>query len=363
LPSSALDKIIDGAASFAHSRAQRGITCAPGMQRLTAPVAGPSLARRTDMTKLASFVAFGLLAIPACVASSSDDVRSVEQSIVGGQTVNPTEYPSVVALEDSPGNWFCTGTLISSDWVLTAAHCVADGPTTGLNVRFDDPDVNDAAGGIVVAISEVHAHPDFDWEAWDNDIALLRLATPVTDRTPTPIHRDQVAAATQVIDVGYGVADNQDNGGGLLRSVDKVTADCAGANDPTVSGDVLICMDANDGRGSCFGDSGGPTFARINGSLVVAGVTSGGTGDLCGAGWDLYTSVFAELSFVDTTISAPPTDPGMGNPDPMNPDPDGVPRGDDDEDDDGGCSTGNGHGAGTLLLAAFATFFARRRRR
>ncbi len=311
------------------------------------------------MTKpaIASFVC--LLAVPACVASSTD-VSSSEQAIVGGQMASPQDYPTVVALEDAPGNWFCTGTLIANDWVLTAAHCVADGPTTGLHARFDDPDVNDAAGGLVVAISEVHAHPEFDWKAWDNDIALVRLATPVTDRAPTPLYRDVVVAQTPVIDVGYGVADNNDGGGGLLRSVDKVTADCAGANDPTVSGDVLVCMDASDGRGSCFGDSGGPTFTRINGSLVVAGVTSGGTGDQCGAGWDLYTSIVAELLFLDATMGMPPMNPDI--PDPMNPDP-GTPGGDDADDDDGGCSTGRSHGVGTLLLAAFATFFARRRRR
>lgn len=314
------------------------------------------------MTKSAlSSLLFGLLAVPACVTSSSDSVGRVEQGIVGGQMANPLDYPSVVALEEEPGNWFCTGTLIASDWVLTAAHCVADAPGTGLHVRFDDADVNDTTGGVVVAVSEVHAHPDFDWEAWDNDVALLRLATPVTDRAPTPIYREAVPAATPVLDVGYGAADNNDGGAGQLRAVEKVTADCAGANDPTVSGDNLVCMDASDGRGSCFGDSGGPTFATIGGTRVVAGITSGGTGDLCGAGWDLYTSIYAELAFIDMTMAQAP-DPGT--PDPMNPDP-GQPGGDDSHTgaDDGGCSTGGGHGAGTLLVAGLGLALVTRRRR
>jgi MYXO-CTERM domain-containing protein len=53
--------------------------------------------------------------------------------------------------------------------------------------------------------------------------------------------------------------------------------------------------------------------------------------------------------------------PGGMEPDPMNPDPGGMPVGEDT--DDGGCSTSGGHGAGTLLFAAIAGLLARRRRR
>jgi len=296
-----------------------------------------------------------LLAAPACVEPIGSGTTT--QSIIGGETANPADYPSVVALEDGPGDWFCTGTLIAPSWVLTAAHCVDGETATTMHIRFDDPDVNDGPGGTVVAVASIHAHPDFNYDLWDNDVALVELITPVTDRTPTAIARDAIPAGTQVLDVGYGVVDNNDNGGGLLRKVAKVTADCAGANDPGISNDNLLCMDASDGRGSCFGDSGGPTFATIAGTQVVAGVTSGGTGNLCGAGWDLYTSVHGELAFIDSVLSGT-TDP---DPDPM-PDPDPDPTTDPPGGDDsrGGCSTGGGGGWAAIVLAALVAWRRRR---
>src|SRR5688572_11014097 len=146
-------------------------------------------------------VLFGLLALPACAIDGGHGTSS--QSIVGGQEAMPSEFPTVVGLEDSPGNWFCTGSLITDQWVLTAAHCVEG--STGISVRFDDPDINTAAGGIVVGVAEVHSNPMFNWQDWDNDIALLKLAQPVTDRATTPIYRPVVPFGTPVTDVGYGV--------------------------------------------------------------------------------------------------------------------------------------------------------------
>lgn len=309
------------------------------------------------------WVALSFATAAGCALEPLDaELGTTTRAIIGGVAADSADYPSVVALEETPGNWFCTGTLIAPQWVLTAAHCVMES-TAAINVRFGDNDVSDTTGGTVVAVAAVHTHPEFDWKAWDNDIALLELAQPVTSVTPTPIYRDVVPAATPVIDVGYGVADNMDGGGGLLRSVEKVTADCAGANDASVSGDVLVCMDASDGRGSCYGDSGGPTFAMLGGQRVVAGVTSGGTGDACGAGWDLYTSIHAELAFLDATMTGAPTEPTEPT-EPSEPsepsDPSAPADPTMDEPADGGCNAGGSVGGLVGLLLGVALLRRRR---
>ncbi len=302
-----------------------------------------------------------VLIAPACVTSPQETIA--EQSIVGGQTAQPADFPTVVALENSPGNWFCTGTLIDKDWVLTAAHCVEGETAANLSIRFDDANINDTTGGKVVAVAEIHGHPGYVEANWDNDIALIKLATSVTDREPTPVHRPIVASATTVIEVGYGDADINGNGAGILRKLSTPTIDCATTQDPTISGANVLCFDASDGNASCYGDSGGPAFITVNGKLLVAGITSGGTQDSCTAGFDLYTSVAGELAFVDQYLAGgpgPDPDPEP-DPDPM-PDPDPQPD-PDPKEASAGCHTGGGTNGGIVMIALVGLLARRRSKR
>lgn len=291
------------------------------------------------------------LLVTACVAPVTSEQ---EQAIIGGELAQPSEFPTVVALENTPGNWGCTGSLIDKAWVLSAAHCVVGETPASLKIRFDDGNVNDTTGGRVVAVAEIHAHPSFVDTAWDNDIALIKLAEPVTDRAPTVIHRPTVPPATMLIEVGYGDSDANNNGAGILRKVTVPTVDCAMANDPEISNTNLLCFDPTTGKTSCYGDSGGPAFIPVGGKLEVAGISSGGTGNTCIMGWDLFTSVAGEIAFVDMYLGTTSEPDPTPDPDPNNPD---------GADADAGCCTASGGSTSLVFAAAFLLFVVRRRRR
>jgi secreted trypsin-like serine protease len=46
-----------------------------------------------------------------------------DPKVVGGTEAQPGQFPWLVAIYCG-GKWFCTGSLISENYVLTAAHCV-----------------------------------------------------------------------------------------------------------------------------------------------------------------------------------------------------------------------------------------------
>lgn len=249
---------------------------------------------------IALFIALCLPLVGVALAQQADDGR-----IVGGQEADPGEWPWQVAIvqrgADTYNGQFCGGSLISRDWVLTAAHCAG-------SLTPDDIDVAAGIHNLVapdpgflrVGVAEIIIHPGW-YGGGDNDIALLRLAEPIDERPaaadalpiafiePAPGDSPAFTGVTSVV-TGWGNTLGQPDPGGVdfpeaLHEVEVPVVSneyCNSVYFGTITDNMLCAGLLRGGADSCQGDSGGPlvVFDDATGGRLLAGIVSFGQG--CG---------------------------------------------------------------------------------
>ncbi|XP_050545968.1 phenoloxidase-activating enzyme-like isoform X2 [Daktulosphaira vitifoliae] len=117
---------------------------------------------------------------------------TVRDRLVGGEIPNLDDWPWIVALgytnaskTNNYNRWLCTGSLITDNFVVTAAHCTLGTNIGKLNtVRISDlnldPKINDGASPQDILIAKIIVHEQYNVERYTNDIALLKLKKSVT---------------------------------------------------------------------------------------------------------------------------------------------------------------------------------------
>ncbi len=101
--------------------------------------------------------------------------------IVGGETASSATWGWAVSINIAD-TYLCGGSIISSSWVITAAHCVNGVPAStitvyaGSNIRW--------SGTQSRVASQVIVHSHYNPDTFVNDIALLKLDTPLTMTDP-----------------------------------------------------------------------------------------------------------------------------------------------------------------------------------
>ncbi|KAJ9580604.1 hypothetical protein L9F63_024219 [Diploptera punctata] len=232
----------------------------------------------------------------------------VAPKIVNGQQATRGQFPyqAAVYLDSSS---FCGGSLISTTFVLTAAHCAQSVSRFTVYLGAQALSASESGRVIVTSTSKI-VHASYNPSTIANDIALIRLPSAVsltsfiqTIALPGRSLSSNSFAGSTVTVSGWGRTATSTSVSNQLNYVD-LTVITNSACSSFFGSYILastICADGSNRQGSCNGDSGGPMVVTSGGQRIQIGVVSFGSGLGCTAGYPTaYARVTSFLDWIST---------------------------------------------------------------
>lgn len=297
------------------------------------------------------------LALSACLLTQPLIAAESSEKIVGGKNAN-AEWHTLAAIiskskkeEAINNNWeypvfqaqFCGGTILSDEWILTAAHCVLQQKpdftvvdvTGDIQVLVGTPSLTlSPSSNLLLEVDSSYVHPNFNYSTFTHDIALLKLAEPVPSLETTHTAVLSTPESDTLLEnaesynkiltaLGWGALLPISEGISYPSELQEVDLDylsnqsCQSLyNLPPLETIYSTMMCAYEpsapvagapyGQDTCLGDSGGPLFTNgeIRNDRPQVGITSYGfeCGDAAKPG--IYTRVSKFLPWIEETAFA-----------------------------------------------------------
>nr|P81428.2 RecName: Full=Venom prothrombin activator trocarin-D; Short=vPA; AltName: Full=Venom coagulation factor Xa-like protease; Contains: RecName: Full=Trocarin-D light chain; Contains: RecName: Full=Trocarin-D heavy chain; Flags: Precursor [Tropidechis carinatus]AAV34695.1 factor X-like protease trocarin D precursor [Tropidechis carinatus]AAY85309.1 trocarin [Tropidechis carinatus]ABG02404.1 venom prothrombin activator trocarin D [Tropidechis carinatus] len=249
----------------------------------------------------------------------SPDIR-----IVNGMDCKLGECPWQAVLINEKGEVFCGGTILSPIHVLTAAHCINQ--TKSVSVIVGEIDISRKETRRLLSVDKIYVHTkfvppnyyyvhqNFDRVAYDYDIAIIRMKTPIQ------FSENVVPACLPTADFANEVLMKQDSG--IVSGFGRIQFKQPTSNTLKVITvpyvDRHTCMLSSDFRitqnmfcagydtlpqDACQGDSGGPHITAYRDTHFITGIISWGEGCARKGKYGVYTKVSKFIPWIKKIMS------------------------------------------------------------
>uniref|UniRef100_A0A2P2HW09 Transmembrane protease serine 9-like n=1 Tax=Hirondellea gigas TaxID=1518452 RepID=A0A2P2HW09_9CRUS len=216
----------------------------------------------------------------------------------------------------------CGGTLISDEWIVTSANCVASGDPVLVGLGYYNSKIQDEFTLTFNAL-QVIMHQDYNVVPFDNDIAMVKIPKVDFARYPhiRPACLPEVGFQSLVGDLGTIIGWGSTSEDGILSDVLQEAdipimsnSDCSKTYHFLT--DNMICAARPEGGvDSCRGDGGGPLVVKSAGVTNLVGVTSFGYRCALPGYPGVYTRVTSMVSRIEPIVQGSliyPTPPTGG---------------------------------------------------
>uniref|UniRef100_A0A667X3T3 Peptidase S1 domain-containing protein n=1 Tax=Myripristis murdjan TaxID=586833 RepID=A0A667X3T3_9TELE len=234
--------------------------------------------------------------------------------IVGGEDAPAGSWPWQASLQRF-GRHVCGGSLINREWVMSAAHCFSRWVTIKKVSLGRQSLQGNNPNQVTQTVAEIILHPNYDSDTSDNDIALLRLSSPV--KFTDYIRPVCLAASDSVFNNG---TDSWVTGWGRIQegvplpfpqTLQEVEVPVLGNRQcsclngvGTITNNMICAGVLAGGKDSCQGDSGGPMVSQHGAVWIQSGVVSFGFGCARPNLPGVYSRVSRYQSWINSHISS-----------------------------------------------------------